>query len=142
MRQTIGAALALAALRLGAASAAPPDYPVHYIHLDELKALLDRRDRVDLSDVRPWGLYVHGHIKGARSYADRVGGRAGRGGQPDGVGRLRLNVPARAVPGGAQHSLRARGAEPARLRRGTRGLDGQGLPGRGHDGRPAAGTLE
>jgi len=42
MRQTVGAALALAVLPLGAAPAAPPDYPAHYIHLDDLKALLDR----------------------------------------------------------------------------------------------------
>ena len=67
MRQTVGPALALAGLLLGATPAAPPDDPVHYIHLDELKALLDRGDGVDLIDVRPWRSYVHAHIKGARS---------------------------------------------------------------------------
>jgi len=67
MRQTVGAALALAVLPLGAAPAAPPDYPAHYIHLDELKALLDRGDPVDIIGVRPWASYVHAHIKGARS---------------------------------------------------------------------------
>ncbi len=67
MRQTVGAVLALAVLLLGAAPAAPPDYPVRYIHLDELKALLDRGDPVDIIDVRPWASYVHAHIKGARS---------------------------------------------------------------------------
>ena len=47
-------------LLLGAA----PDSPVRS---DELTALLDRGDRVDIIDVRPWASYVHAHIKGARS---------------------------------------------------------------------------
>lgn len=61
---TIGAA---AMVVLGAAPAAPPEYPVNVIHVDELKAHLDRRGRADIIDVRHWDAYVKLHIKGARS---------------------------------------------------------------------------
>ena len=49
------------------APAAPPDYPVNFISVDELKATLDRGTRGDIIDVRNWDAYVDMHIKGARS---------------------------------------------------------------------------
>jgi hypothetical protein len=49
------------------APAAPPDHPVNFIKVDELKAALDRGDKADLIDVRNWDAYVEMHIKGARS---------------------------------------------------------------------------
>ena len=58
---------ATALLLLGAAPAAPPDYPVSFIKVDELKAALDRGVRADIIDVRKWDAYVEQHIKGARS---------------------------------------------------------------------------
>src|SRR5437879_12923883 len=61
MRQTVGAVLALAVLLLGAAPAAPPDYPVRYIHLDELQALLARGDRLDRIHLRPRPAHAPAH---------------------------------------------------------------------------------
>lgn len=52
---------------LGAAPAAPPEYPVSFLKGDELRAHLDRGGRADLIDVRRWDAYVKIHIKGARS---------------------------------------------------------------------------
>ena len=49
------------------APAAPPDYPVNFISVDELKATLDRAARGDIIDVRNWDAYIDMHIKGARS---------------------------------------------------------------------------
>jgi 3-mercaptopyruvate sulfurtransferase SseA len=59
-------------LLLGAAPAAPPDHPVSFIKVDELKALLDRGTRVDVIDVRTWDAYQEMHIKGARSMPVRA----------------------------------------------------------------------
>jgi rhodanese-related sulfurtransferase len=60
--------LLAAVLLLGAAApAAPPEYPVSFISVDELKGLLDRDIKVDLIDVRTEGEYAEQHIKGARS---------------------------------------------------------------------------
>ena len=56
-----------ALLLLGAAPAAPPEYPVAFIKVDELKAALDRGVKADIIDVRKWDAYVEQHIKGARS---------------------------------------------------------------------------
>ena len=68
MRAPLIAVVAAAgALLLGAAPAAPPDHPVNYIKVDELKALLDKKTKVDLVDVRTWSEYQDLHIKGARS---------------------------------------------------------------------------
>lgn len=65
-------------LLLGAAPAAPPDLPVSFISVDELKAQLDRGVRVDIIDVRTWDVYQEMHIKGARSMPVRsVEARAG-----------------------------------------------------------------
>ena len=57
-----------AAVLLGAAApASPPDSPVEFIKVDELKAHLDRGGRADVIDVRKWDEYVKLHIMGARS---------------------------------------------------------------------------
>jgi rhodanese-related sulfurtransferase len=78
LRGTLGLLVVAAILLLGAAPAAPPESPVSFIQVDELKALLDRRVRADIIDVRHWPQYVEMHIKGARSMPlravpDRVG---------------------------------------------------------------------
>jgi rhodanese-related sulfurtransferase len=67
MRRGLVPAVAAAVLLIGAAPAAPPDYPVNYIKVDELKAQLDRGARADIIDVRHWPEYEQLHIKGARS---------------------------------------------------------------------------
>ena len=54
-------------LLLGAAPAAPPEAPVSYIKVGELKALVDQGKRPDIVDVRHWDAYVEMHIKGARA---------------------------------------------------------------------------
>jgi len=57
-----------AALLLGAAApAAPPDHPVTYVSVDEVKGMLDRGEAVDLIDVRTLPEFEEAHIKGARS---------------------------------------------------------------------------
>jgi hypothetical protein len=56
------------AMLLGTAGpAAPPDYPVKFIKVDELKAELDRGVKVHIFDVRGPDEYADLHIKGARS---------------------------------------------------------------------------
>jgi rhodanese-like protein len=65
-------------LLLGAAPAAPPDAPVNFIKVDELKALMDRGARADIIDVRTWDAYQEMHIKDARSMPLRaIEARAG-----------------------------------------------------------------
>lgn len=56
-----------AALWVSAAPADDPEVPLGFISVDELKAHMDRRQPVDLIDVRTWGEYVRRHLKGARS---------------------------------------------------------------------------
>ena len=67
MRRVLVPLISAAVLLLGAAQAAPPDYPVTYIKVDELKAKLDAGARVDIIDVRHWTEYEALHVKGARS---------------------------------------------------------------------------
>ena len=67
MRRALIALCAVAALLVGATPAAPPDYPVNFISVDELKATLDGGAKGDIIDVRNWDAYVDMHIKGARS---------------------------------------------------------------------------
>lgn len=67
MRRVFVPVMAAAVLLVGAAPAAPPDHPVSYIKVDELKARLDRGARADIIDVRHWPEYEQLHIKGARS---------------------------------------------------------------------------
>jgi rhodanese-like protein len=64
--------VAAGVLLLGAAPAAPPDYPVTFIKVDELKAELDRGAKADIIDVRHWPDYEEMHIKGARSMPLRI----------------------------------------------------------------------
>ncbi len=67
MRGAVTVVVAAAVLLLGAAPASPPESPVAFITVDELKTLLDRGTRADIIDVRRWDAYVQVHIKGARS---------------------------------------------------------------------------
>lgn len=72
MRGVVATVLTAGLVLLGAAPAAPPDAPVEFITVDQLKALLDQGRRVDIIDVRHWDSYVEMHIKGARSMPLRV----------------------------------------------------------------------
>jgi hypothetical protein len=67
MRSALSVLGAAAILLLGAAPAAPPESPVSFIKVDELKLRLDRGATADIIDVRHWDPYVEMHIKGARS---------------------------------------------------------------------------
>ena len=67
MRRALIPVIASGILLLGAAQAAPPDYPVSFIKVDELKAKLDGGTKADVIDVRHWPEYESMHIKGARS---------------------------------------------------------------------------
>jgi rhodanese-related sulfurtransferase len=58
---------AAALVLVGAAPAAPPEHPVNFISVNELKAALDAGTRADIIDVRHWENYLEQHIKGARS---------------------------------------------------------------------------
>jgi rhodanese-related sulfurtransferase len=78
VRRALIPVIAAGILLLGAAQAAPPDYPVSYIKVDELKAKLDAGARADIIDVRHWPDYEAMHIKGARSMPLRsISERAG-----------------------------------------------------------------
>lgn len=59
--------LAAGLVMAGPAPAAPPDHPVRFISVDDLKARLDRGERADIIDVRTWDQYEDLHIRGARS---------------------------------------------------------------------------
>jgi rhodanese-related sulfurtransferase len=67
MRRLVTTLVAAGVLLVGAAPAAPPDAPVSFIKVDELKALLDGGTRADVIDVRTWDAFQEMHIKGARS---------------------------------------------------------------------------
>ena len=67
MRRALVALGTVAVFLATAAPAAPPDYPVNFISVDELKTTLDGGARGDIIDVRNWDAYVDMHIKGARS---------------------------------------------------------------------------
>jgi hypothetical protein len=67
VRAVVMPLLVAAILLLGAAPAAPPDAPVNFIKVEELKRLLDGGTKADIIDVRHWDQYVQIHIKGARS---------------------------------------------------------------------------
>src|SRR5439155_430271 len=58
MRLMVGVALGLCVLLLGAAPGEPPDHPVNFIHVDQLKALLDAGTKADIIDVRREQAYV------------------------------------------------------------------------------------
>jgi 3-mercaptopyruvate sulfurtransferase SseA len=67
VRGRLTAAIVAGVLLAGAAPAAPPESPVRFIKVEQLKALLDRNTRADIIDVRHWDSYVESHIRGARS---------------------------------------------------------------------------
>jgi len=67
MRRALIGVVAAGVLLVGAAPAAPPEYPVTFIKVDELKVLLDLGTKTDIIDVRHWSSYVESHIQGARS---------------------------------------------------------------------------
>ena len=72
MRRLVMTLVTGGVLLLGAAPAAPPDYPVNFIKADELRAVLERGTRVDIIDVRTWDAYQEMHIRGARSMPVRA----------------------------------------------------------------------
>jgi hypothetical protein len=72
MRGVLIGVVSAAVLLAGAGQAAPPDSPVEYIKVDELKRLLDGRARVDVIDVRTASEYAELHIRGARSIPLRL----------------------------------------------------------------------
>jgi rhodanese-related sulfurtransferase len=72
MRGLVMTTVTAAMLLLGAAPAAPPDAPVNFIKVEELKTLLGQGRKVDIIDVRHWDSYVEMHITGARSMPLRV----------------------------------------------------------------------
>jgi 3-mercaptopyruvate sulfurtransferase SseA len=67
MRRGLIPVLTAGILLLGAAQAAPPDHPVNYIKVDDLKSRLDGGGKADIIDVRHWPEFEDLHIKGARS---------------------------------------------------------------------------
>jgi hypothetical protein len=67
MRSRLIPLLAIALLLGAAAPAAPPEHPVSFIGVDELKGLLDRGIKADVIDVRTTPEYDELHIQGARS---------------------------------------------------------------------------
>src|SRR5262245_44290300 len=67
LRAPLVAVTATAVLLMGAGPAAPPDLPVDYISVEDLKARLDRKDRAIIIDVRTRPEYDALHIAGARS---------------------------------------------------------------------------
>ena len=67
MRGSLIIAIVAGVMLASAAPAAPPEYPVRFIKVEELKALLDRNTRADIIDVRHWDSYVESHIRNARS---------------------------------------------------------------------------
>ena len=72
MRTLAVTVVAASILLLGAAPAAPPDAPINFIKVDELKILVGQGRRADIIDVRHWESYVEMHITGARSMPLRV----------------------------------------------------------------------
>lgn len=72
MRRGLIPVITAGVLLLGAAQASPPDHPVSYIKVDELKTKLDGGARADIIDVRHWSDYEALHIKGARSMPIRA----------------------------------------------------------------------
>jgi Rhodanese-like domain len=67
IRLAVITVVAAGVLLAGAAPAAPPESPVSFIKVDELKALLDRGTQADIIDVRTQDAFVESHIRGARS---------------------------------------------------------------------------
>jgi sulfur-carrier protein adenylyltransferase/sulfurtransferase len=67
VRPTLVFVIAAAVLVGAAAPGAPPEYPVSFIGVDALKAMVDAGTAVEVIDVRTRGEYDQLHITGARS---------------------------------------------------------------------------
>ena len=68
LQRAVLTTIVAAALLLGAAQpAAPPQYPVKFIKVDDLKAQLDRGGKFTVFDVRTPDAYAELHVKGARN---------------------------------------------------------------------------
>ena len=80
MRRAALVALLAGGLLVGAAQpAAPPDHPVTFIKVDELKALVDRGEKLTIFDVRTPDAYAELHIRNAKNLPLRqVDARAAR----------------------------------------------------------------
>ena len=61
MRGALTVVAALGLLVASAAPAAPPEYPVSFIKVDELKRTLDRGAKADIIDVRHWEQFAESH---------------------------------------------------------------------------------
>ena len=73
MKRLVGVGLLCGLLFwFGIVPAGEPEVPLQFISADELKALLDKKVKVDLIDVRSWSEYVKRHINGARSMPIRA----------------------------------------------------------------------
>ena len=116
MRTMFATLVAAGVLLLGAAPASPPELPVNFISVDELKKLLDSGTRADIIDVRHWDAYAEMHIKGARSMPVRAVEQRSTEICKTGLVGLLLNLSACAGPGGQQHPVRDGLAEPPRPR--------------------------
>ena len=67
MRRSLSLLVSVGIVLGTAGQAAPPEYPVTFVSVDELKKTLDRSVKADIIDVRTWDAYAEMHIKGARS---------------------------------------------------------------------------
>jgi hypothetical protein len=67
LRRLVIPAVAGALLLGAAAPASPPDYPVKFLSVDELKAMADRGTKMQVIDVRGQPEYEDMHIRGAQS---------------------------------------------------------------------------
>jgi sulfur-carrier protein adenylyltransferase/sulfurtransferase len=67
MRLSLIAVAVAGVLLVGASPAAPPDLPVSYVSVDELKKAIDSKQSVAIIDVRTPPEYDALHIAGARS---------------------------------------------------------------------------
>ena len=117
----------------GARPAAPPDYPVNFIKVDELKALLDSGTQVDVIDVRTWDA-VPGAAHQGRALDAAPGRRRARASEISKTGPSSSTEPARTRwPGGPATSCTRSGWRNQRV------LD-EGLPGWHAKGYPVEGT--
>jgi len=67
LRRALAGVVAAATLLVGTSPAAPPDHPVSFIAVDELRALLDGGTPATIIDVRTQEEFEALHIRGARS---------------------------------------------------------------------------
>ena len=67
LRRALVGGFAAAAFLVGASPAAPPDHPVSFITVDELRGVLDAGDAAEVVDVRTLEEFQELHIRGARS---------------------------------------------------------------------------